>query len=90
MLDRKLRRESGGKVKNNPDYYQINGKDTMETIISIVKNNYLSVEESILLFNILKYLVRFGNKNGESDLMKVKDYLERLMEVYGKDGKKNV
>lgn len=77
-------------MKNNPDYYQINGQDTMKTIISIVENNYLSVEESILLFNILKYLVRFGNKNGESGLIKAKDYLERLMEVYGKEGKKNV
>lgn len=70
-------------MKNNPDYYQINGQDTMDTIISIVENNYLSVKESILLFNVLKYLVRFGKKSGKDDLMKAKDYLERLMEVYG-------
>lgn len=70
-------------MRNNPDYYQINDQDTMDTIISIVENNYLSVKESILLFNVLKHLVRFGKKSGKDDLMKAKDYLERLMEVYG-------
>lgn len=71
-------------MRNNPDHYKIDGKDTIETIIGIVDNNHLKTEESIYLFNTLKYLVRFNNKNGEDDLMKAKDYLERLMEVYKK------
>ncbi len=69
-------------MKNNPIYYKINNKDTMEIIISIVKNNHLEIEESIYLFNALKYLVRFNNKAGIDDLIKAKDYLDRLMEVY--------
>lgn len=72
-------------MRNNPDYYNINGEDTIKTIIGIVDNNHLETEESIYLFNTLKYLVRFNNKNGYFDLVKAKDYLERLMEVYGKD-----
>lgn len=69
-------------MRNNPDYYNINGKDTIKTIIGIVDNNNLGIEQSIYLFNILKYLVRFNNKNKADDLMKAKDYLVRLMEVY--------
>lgn len=72
-------------MRNNPDYYNINGEDTIKTIIDIVDNNSLGTEQSIYLFNTLKYLVRFNNKNKIDDLIKAKDYLERLMEVYGKD-----
>lgn len=71
-------------MRNNLDHYKIDGKDTIKTIIGIVDNNHLKTEESIYLFNTLKYLVRFNNKNGEDDLMKARDYLERLMEVYKK------
>lgn len=69
-------------MKNNPDHYKINGEDTIKTIIAIVDNNHLETEESIYLFNVLKYLIRFNNKNKADDLMKAKDYLVRLMEVY--------
>ena len=69
-------------MRNNPDHYKINGEDTIKTIIAIVDNNHLETEESIYLFNVLKYLVRFNNKNKADDLMKAKDYLVRLMEVY--------
>lgn len=76
--------EEGGRMKNNPDYYQIDGKDTIKTIVGIVDNNHLETEESIYLFNTLKYLVRFNNKGGYHDLVKAKDYLERLIDVYDK------
>ena len=72
-------------MRNNPYYYNIGGEDTIKTIIEIVDNNKLGTEQSIYLFNTLKYLVRFNNKNKIDDLIKAKDYLERLMEVYGKD-----
>lgn len=75
-------------MRNNPDYYNINGVDTIKTIIGIVDNNHLETEESIYLFNTLKYLVRFNNKGGYHDLVKAKDYLERLMEVYEKEDEK--
>lgn len=71
-------------MRNNPEHYTINGKETIKTVIDIVNNNHLKTEESIYLFNTLKYLVRFNNKNGLEDLVKAKDYLERLMGVYKK------
>ena len=68
--------------KNLPDYYRINGDDSMKFIVGIVEANHLSAEEGIYLFNTLKYLVRFNNKNGIGDLLKATDYLNRLTEVY--------
>lgn len=76
-------------MSNNPKYYRINGEDTIKTIIEIVDNNNLETEQSIYLFNTLKYLVRFNNKNKIDDLIKAKDYLERLMEVYGDNEETN-
>lgn len=65
---------------NNPSHYQINGKDSMDTILEIVKENVSSTEEAVYLFNTLKYLVRYGRKDGIKDLLKAKDYLNRLIE----------
>lgn len=77
-------------MRNIPEHYKINGVDTIKTIVGIVKNNKLETEEGLYLFNVLKYLIRFNNKDGMKDLVKARDYLDRLMEVYGKEGKKNV
>ena len=66
--------------ENIPNHYKIGDLDTMNLIIKIVKNNNLETEESIYLFNTLKYLVRFGNKDGVKDLEKAKDYLNRLID----------
>lgn len=63
----------------NPKHYQINGKDTMETILSVVNKNCTDVEEGIYLFNVLKYLIRYKDKNGKEDLYKSRDYLDRLI-----------
>ena len=79
--------EKGGGVKtdnyNNPNHYQINGQDTMDIILSLVENNTDDIVESCYLFNIYKYVFRFGNKNGLDDLKKAQDYLERLVEYKG-------
>ena len=72
--------------KNIPDHYKIGDLDIMEIIIEIVKNNNLDIEGSIYLFNTLKYLVRFGNKDRVKDLEKAKDYLNRLIEVCEVEG----
>lgn len=65
-----------------PKHYQIDDLDTMKLIVKIVENNKLNTEASIYLFNTLKYLVRFGNKDGLKDLEKAQDYLERLVAEY--------
>lgn len=64
---------------NSPEHYKINGKDSMKLILDIVKENSTSVEETVYLFNTLKYLIRYKRKNGKEDLLKAKDYLERLI-----------
>lgn len=67
----------------NPNHYQINGLgDSMNIITKIVKHNTSDMEEGIYLFNTLKYLFRFGKKNGIEDLRKAKNYLDMLIERY--------
>ena len=38
--------------------------------------------EGYLRGNIIKYLARYRDKDGESDLLKAKHYLDRLIELY--------
>ena len=70
---------------NNPDYYRIHGKDSMNIIIDIVEMNASYVSEVIYLFNVLKYLIRYPRKNGKEDLLKARDYLDRLILNYDKE-----
>lgn len=70
---------------NNPDYYKIHGVDTMDAIIDVVEMNARHISEAIYLFNVLKYLIRYPRKNGKEDLLKAKDYLERLILNYDKE-----
>jgi len=39
-----------------------------------------------LRFNVLKYLCRYRDKNGLEDLLKAKQYLEKLIEVECEQG----
>ena len=39
--------------------------------------------------NILKYIHRYDIKNGMADLIKAKDYLDRLMKLEGEENEKN-
>jgi hypothetical protein len=65
---------------NHPDYYQGNG--SME-VIDIIENYDLGFIEG----NILKYLLRYKNKNGLVDLKKCKWYLDKLINNLEKDKK---
>lgn len=72
-----------------PQHYNINGiDDTMRNIIKIVNHNAKTNEEAIYLFNTLKYLYRYGCKNGVKDLKKAEDYLSRLIQVKEKEKEK--
>ena len=65
----------------NPAHYQISGLgDSMDIIIKIVKHDTDDSELGIYLFNTLKYLFRFGKKNGIEDLKKARNYLDMLIE----------
>lgn len=64
--------------KKYPNHYYINGKNTIDIIMDIVNNNAETTQEGIYLFNVLKYLIRYRNKNKLDDLKKAKNYLEWL------------
>ena len=70
---------------NNPKHYKINGIDTMDFILSVAEANKCNVREAFYLCNCLKYLIRYGRKNGLKDLYKAEDYLCRL--IHEKQGK---
>ena len=65
--------------EENKDRYMINGQNTMRVILDISKKNRCGVEDGFYLCNILKYLIRYSDKNGLDDLLKAKDYLEMLI-----------
>ena len=65
----------------NPAHYQISGLgDSMDIIIKVVNHNTDDMEKGIKLFNVLKYLFRFGRKDGIKDLKKARNYLDMLIE----------
>lgn len=65
--------------KKYPSHYYIDGRNTLEIIKDIVNKNAKTVQEGIDLFNVLKYLIRYRNKNKVDDLQKAKNYLEWLI-----------
>lgn len=66
--------------KKYPDHYYINGKNTIDIIMDIVNKNAATNKEGIDLFNVLKYLIRYRNKNKIDDLKKARNYLDWLIE----------
>lgn len=75
--------DKANSVTEVPAHYQIKGlnQPSMEVIDVVVKHNTSDVKEACYLFMILKYLFRFGKKDGLNDLYKAKDFLDRLIEV---------
>lgn len=72
--------KSEGTQKKYPDHYYINGKNTIDIIMDIVNKNAATNKEGIDLFNVLKYLIRYRNKNKIDDLKKARNYLDWLIE----------
>ncbi|MDK7377483.1 DUF3310 domain-containing protein [Peptoniphilus harei] len=70
---------SEGTQKKYPSYYYINGINTIEIIMDIAKKNAKTIQEGIDLCNVLKYLIRYRNKNKADDLKKARDYLDWLI-----------
>ena len=65
--------------KKYPSHYYINGRNTIEIIKDIVNKNAKTIQEGIDLFNVLKYLIRYRNKNKVDDLKKARNYLDWLI-----------
>lgn len=65
------------KEKIRPKHYPSAGKSDL--IQFALENNLGPLE-----FNVFKYLLRWRNKNGMEDLLKGREYLDRLIE-YNQD-----
>lgn len=67
----------GDKV-NHPDHYQnIAGVEAIDILNDVVKD--LPGTQAAMLWNSMKYLFRFQNKNGVEDLKKARNYLDYLI-----------
>lgn len=73
----------------NENRYKIGDRDSMRTILEITKRNCEETTDSIYLFNVLKYLIRYPFKNKVDDLRKAADYLQRLIYFYVEEESKN-
>lgn len=67
----------GNKV-NHPDHYQnIAGVEAIDILNDVVKD--LPGKQAAMLWNSMKYLLRFQKKNGVEDLKKARNYLQYLI-----------
>lgn len=63
---------------NHPDHYQnIAGVEAIDILNDVVKD--LPGKQAAMLWNTLKYLLRFQKKNGVEDLKKAQNYLQWLI-----------
>lgn len=76
-------------MQENENRYKIGDRDSMQTILEITKRNCEETTDSIYLFNVLKYLIRYPFKNKIDDLRKAQDYLQRLIDYYVEEEGKN-
>ena len=62
------------------DHYSYYDIQVIDFIRLVLCNDYYSAIEGEYIGNILKYLLRYKFKGGSSDLYKLKDYLDFLIE----------
>lgn len=63
---------------NHPNHYQnIAGVEAIDILNDVVKD--LPGKQAAMLWNSMKYLFRFQNKNGVEDLKKARNYLDYLI-----------
>lgn len=64
---------------NHPNHYQnIAGVEAIDILNDVVKD--LPGKQAAILWNTLKYLLRFQKKNGVEDLKKAQNYLQYLID----------
>lgn len=67
-----------GNNVNHPNHYQnIAGVEAIDILNDVVKD--LPGKQAAMLWNTLKYLLRFQKKNGVEDLKKARNYLDYLI-----------
>lgn len=71
---------------NHPNHYQnIAGVEAIDILNDVVKD--LPGKQAAMLWNSMKYLFRFQNKNGVEDLKKARNYLNYLIDDMEADNK---
>lgn len=60
------------------NYYNANGVECLDVMVNIYGKEAV---KNFCICNVFKYLWRWKNKNGEEDLRKAKDYLDKYFEL---------
>lgn len=63
-----------------PIYYNQKGMEAFDVMDAFVGN--LKGLDSFYWCNVVKYILRWQNKNGVQDLKKAKEYLQKLIDTY--------
>lgn len=78
IKNNEIRRKTMKDNVNHPDHYQnIAGAEAIDILNDVVKD--LPGTQAAMLWNSMKYLFRFQNKNGVEDLKKARNYLDYLI-----------
>lgn len=64
----------------NPNYYNMHGMEVFDVMEAFVGN--LKGLDSFYWCNVVKYILRWQNKNGVQDLKKAQEYLQKLIDTY--------
>lgn len=67
------------KANQTPNYYQVGSKEAIDYISEIIKD--LQGQEAFCCGNVLKYIIRYKNKNGVEDLKKARNYIDKLIAI---------
>lgn len=82
-LERVKERIEKAENKNNnikPNYYKINVAGTECEVKDVIKATVKDYE-SVLVANVIKYIMRYRGKNGLEDLKKARTYLDEIIEI---------
>lgn len=60
------------------NYYKANGVECLDVMVNIYGKEAV---KNFCICNVFKYMWRWKNKNGEEDLRKAKDYLDKYFEL---------
>lgn len=63
-----------------PNYYNQNGMEAFDVMEAFVGE--LKGVDSFYWCNVVKYILRWQNKNGVKDLKKAKEYLQKLIDKH--------
>lgn len=81
-----MEREAKYDSVSRPQHYCIEGleQESIDVIKAVVEHNCVAPWTAALLKDTMKYLFRFGRKNGLEDLLKARQYLDWLIDEWSK------